>query len=609
VRSLAHREEQMANRKRNSPPEAGITAATTAASSSKRNRSRGNWVLALFALPFAGVGIGSLLLAVLPTLYDWTRMQSWQPVDATLVSAKLHTSRSKNSDTYSVTAHYRFELAGQQVHGSRVAINERSDNIGDFNQQLGARLERALREGKTVQAWVNPSDVSDSVIDRSLRWGLLAFWMVFVMVFGGFGVGMLAYVWHARKKDAVRRSEPEAEPWLARPEWAHNKIRSHKRLEVWVAWGFAAVWNLLALPAAIGGGPKMLRTENYAALGAVSVFVLVGLGLLVWAVRATLDARRYGEVYLQLDPFPGSIGGHFGATMPLKLPYQAGLHFDVTLSCVLHYQTRSAGKSGSESRESVVWQTDGVAQVAPHTEGVELSFRFSVPRGLPQSQEVDTEYHAWRAHIESADPALAFARTFDVPVYATGETSDGLAADAAQHPRVQQMRDAQVDEVSDLTPIPGGVRLYQPYGRLWRQNLIWLGMGGAFLVFGVMAGRMGAPALFPVVFGGVGGAMLLWGFYALCNSLRVQLDRDGLHTERRLLGLILTWNRAPARDIARLVVKESYSSQTGTRHVTFFRVQVELKNGKKIAIADSLRGREAADQLLASIASATGYRR
>lgn len=600
------RQEQMANHGKNHP----LAVDTRAEALDKhRKRSAGTWVLALFALPFAGVGIGSLLLAVLPTLYDWTRMQSWQPVEATLLSAKLHTSRSKNSNTYSVTASYRFQVAGQEVHGKRVAINERSDNIGDFNQELGARLERALRNGQTVQAWVNPSDVSDSVIDRSLRLGLLAFWMVFVLVFGGFGVGMLAYVWHARKKDAARRPETEAEPWLARPEWANNHIRSHKRLEVWVAWGFATVWNLLALPAAIGGGPQMLRTENYAALGAVSLFVLVGLGLLVWAVRATLDARRYGEVYLQLDPFPGSIGGHFGATMSLSVPFQAGLHFDVTLSCVLHYRTRSAGKSGYESRESVVWQTEGVAQVAPHAQGVELSFRFNVPRGLPQSQEVDTEYHAWRVHIESADPALAFARTFDVPVYATGETSDDLAADAAQHPLQQQTRDAQVDEVSDLEPIPGGVRLYLPYGRLLRQNLVWLGMGGALLGFGVMAGRMGAPTLFPVVFGGVGGAMVVWGFYALCNSLRVQLDQDGLQTERRLLGLRLAWHRVPARDIARLAVKESYSTQTGTRHMSFFRVQVDLKNGKKIAIADSLRGREAADQLLESIASATGYRR
>jgi hypothetical protein len=126
---------------------------------------------------------------------------------------------------------------------------------------------------------------------------------------------------------------------------------------------------------------------------------------------------------------------------------------------------------------------------------------------------------------------------------------------------------------------------------------------------GMWAGYSGAPALFPVVFGGVGGAMLLWGFYAVSNSLTVQLDREGLRTERRLLGLMLAWQRVPAKDIARLRIKESYTQQSGHQHTTFFRVQVSLRNGKSVTIADSLRGRPVAEQMLARVAKATGYPR
>ena len=43
----------------------------------------------LFALPFAGVGIGLLAMSVIPTLYDWQRMQSWDEVQARLTHAKL----------------------------------------------------------------------------------------------------------------------------------------------------------------------------------------------------------------------------------------------------------------------------------------------------------------------------------------------------------------------------------------------------------------------------------------------------------------------------------------------------------------------------------------
>lgn len=200
----------------------------------------GRWLLTLFALPFAAVGIGMLLLSVLPTLHDWTRMQSWQPVQATLLSARLNVHSGK-SRSYSVSARYRFEMAGRVVEGQRVAITEGADNIGDFQQRLGTQLEQALARGQTVRAWADPANPSDAVIDRGLRGGLLAFKMVFVLVFGGFGVGLIVFAWHSRPQSASPGGEAQASPWLARREWADNQIRSNKRLEVMVAWGFATI--------------------------------------------------------------------------------------------------------------------------------------------------------------------------------------------------------------------------------------------------------------------------------------------------------------------------------------------------------------------------------
>jgi hypothetical protein len=336
----------------------------------------------------------------------------------------------------------------------------------------------------------------------------------------------------------------------------------------------------------MAGMPRAWRAENYAVVGLLGLFVTVGLGLLVWAVRATLDARRHGEVYLVMDPFPGSIGGHVGATLDLPaVRYRPGLTCAVTLRCAYHYRTRSAGGDNeSESRENVVWQSEGVAQVLPHREGSRVTFRLTVPEGLPESgQPVAQSEHHWYVLLEGTDPSFKFSRRFEVPVYATHAESTSLVHDAASHPQVQAQRDAELDAVSDIEAVQGGVRLYQPYGRLWRQNMLWLVMGGAFFGMGMAAGALGAPMLFPVVFGGVGGAMLVWGFFALSNSLQVQLDRQGLRTERRLLGLMLAWQHVPASDIARLSCKESYTLRSGTQHTTFFRLQVNLRNGKSVA--------------------------
>jgi hypothetical protein len=127
-----------------------------------------------------------------------------------------------------------------------------------------------------------------------------------------------------------------------------------------------------------------------------------------------------------------------------------------------------------------------------------------------------------------------------------------------------------------------------------------------FFGFGMAAKAMQAPVVFLVLFGGVGGAMLLWGFFALCNSLRVQLDGQGLRAERRLLGLMFAWHHVPRNGLRGLQRVLSYTSQSGAEHTEWYRIRVVLQDGKTITVADSLEGKEVADQMLQTLTKATG---
>lgn len=356
------------------------------------------WGTTAFGLLFAAVGLGVLLFGVVPQVYDWARMQRWQPVQATLLSAQLTTSSSRKSTIYGVSASYRYQVAGQSYQGQRVAISGGHDNIGDFQQVLGHTLVSAYRDGRTVTAWVNPSDAHEAVLDRSLRPGLLAFQGVFVLVFGGVGFGVL-YVRSRTRRDALAR-----------------------------------------------------------AAAAQSV----------------------------LQPI-----SHRGARTP--------------------------------SAKAVA---------------------------------------AW----------------------------------------------AEVEAACGLQRTPGGARMVLPAGRAWKQTLIWAGVGAVFLGIVVVFGRE-MPQGLAVIFGTVGGATVLAGFYALANSLTVELDARGVRTERRLCGLMLIHHQAPASDIRRVREAVSHTVQTGARQDTFYRLEVELHSGRKLTIADNLRGRQAAEALLASITAQTGFPR
>lgn len=79
-------------------------------------------LLMLFALPFAGVGLGFLFLSILPSLNEWQAMKSWPAVDAYLLAASLDINRGDDSDTYEALAHYRYDFNGTTYENDRVGI-------------------------------------------------------------------------------------------------------------------------------------------------------------------------------------------------------------------------------------------------------------------------------------------------------------------------------------------------------------------------------------------------------------------------------------------------------------------------------------------------------
>lgn len=562
-----------------------------------------SWATILLGLPFAAVGIGLFCISILPTLYDWSRMSHWEPVSAELLDARLQRQRGEDSITYNVQARYRYIYDGQIYEQDRVAINTASDNIGDFQESLGRRLESLLATKASLEVWVNPERPEEAIIDRSLRLQLMLFKSVFVLVFGGIGIGIIIASWR-KSNDLLEQPDAQQRPWLTHRAWADNKIRSEAKATVWFASIFAVIWNLISFPVAILILPSALADKDYPAL-IVLAFPLVGLGLAYWAIKATLDWRRFGDPVLVLDPFPGAIGGHFGAQLELPMTCTSGSLFKVVLNCLL--VETSVGKD-KETRESLHWQAEGLANVKSFTKTSLLSFYFNLPKQLPASEpEGGKRYYRWRLDIESQQLQPAFARSYIVPVYATAEQSYSLYQDAETHPLLQESREQQIDTVSDIEQVPGGIRLYLPYGRAPGNKLVGLCCGLFFAGFGVLAWAKDAPLFFSLIFGGLGFGIFLYALYSLTNSLHVQLDQQGLKYQRRILGVLVSNVEVPRSQIKKLGYKESYSTTSGSKHETVYRVQVELVSGKTYTLVDSLKGRATADQMLESVSLLTGY--
>ncbi len=561
--------------------------------------------LLLFCLPFAGVGLGFLFLSVIPSLYEWQQMKSWPQVEARLLHADLSTSRGDNSDTYQAIARYSYRYQMMDYTSERVAIMGGSDNIGRFQQNLAAQLKRALRDQRPVPAWVNPDDPADAVLNRDMRWGMLGFKMIFVLIFGGVGIGLMVATLSA-KTGATDHPESAAKPWLGQQEWVSNQITCKAKNNIWFMWAFALFWNLVSLPAT-SAIPAEFASGNKLILIAL-IFPLAGIYLLVLAVKFTLSWYKFGQLVLTLDPYPGSIGGQVGGTLEVPVAYSSQQRFPVSLQCVHSYETGS-GKNRSR-HEKILWHASGLAHTHPSpTSGTLLAICFDVPADLPASEPHSRSYRFWRLDLNADLPGIDLHRQFELPVFATAEKSQTNLPLSCEHPLLNDEHEALIESVANIEQIPGGVAMYFPMLHNWGNNLVGLVCGLFFFGAGLlMRAEADAPGIIVWPFTLMGGGIVFICLKWLFTSLRIQLDHNGLISQRYWLGIAIGRDQIPRAEIAKLQLTAGLRGNGDKGYQELYKIHALTQSGKKILIAMNLQGRATAQTALEAIGSLSGYR-
>ena len=509
---------------------------------------------------------------------------------AGIVAANLETSDSSDSTTYKVTARFSYEYNGRHYSGDRVGIADGgSDNVGNWQRDTWHRLR-----GQThTTLWVNQRDPSESVFDRELRWGLLGFKMIFVVVFGGFGAVVL---WFSNR---TPKPVPSGLPaWQARVEWSDNRIRSSARSALWFAWGFALFWNAISAPIPFIL-PAELAKGNQLAWIAV-IFPLIGLGLLVWAVRQTLNWRRFGTTLLHMDPFPGAVGGDVGGSVELRLAYHSSYQFLVTLTCQ-HAYTRHSRKSRQTVRE-VKWQDEQLAEVHAGMYGTRLHFLFHPPGELPESSEGGDSWNEWTVQISASLPGTDFERSWEIPVFINAGPQK--ARDQIKGHRIESSTQALSEKVVRIRETGTGVEMYYPYLRHPGLALGTLLTGGGFVgfawLFHALADEDGLSILFIGLFALVGGLILAWGLYLLGNSLRVTAGRQGLTTVRGLFGLHIT-RHVDVAEITAIERSIGMQASQGNQSWAYYRIEVHTRDGRRITAGAGIPGASHVDALIQRI--------
>ncbi|HQQ62236.1 MAG TPA: DUF3592 domain-containing protein [Pseudomonadales bacterium] len=562
---------------------------------SKQNRL----VMTLFALPFAGVGIGMLFFLVLPLLRDWYIAQQWVPVEAHVTSAELRSTRGSKSTTYQAVANFSYTWNNMDYTSNRVGLTRGADNIGDYQQEMAAALVSAMQNRTPVTLYINPQHPTQSLYNRELRPVMLGFYSVFVFAFGGVGIGLLWMTW--RNNPDETGITDEEQPWLASKAWSSPELHATGKGSAVAMWCFALLWCAISGPANLVIAREMAK-GNYAVL-VILLFDAVGIGLLISAIRQTLVWKKFGDVVLTLDPHPGSIGGQVGGVIALpaspawKQSLVRGCAFTVELICThIHVQSRNRiniGDSNTTGRNNVqqtaVWQDIRTVQgTAEPAGGARVLFCFDVPENLPAASQASQDYHRWQLKVSAGLDGVDFAREWDIPVFATHKASTLAISEQVS---AQVTTDSSlIDKTIGLKKTGKGLQLHLPAGRAAGSAA---GLAFVASIFGTASAFVGHNTGLSVPFFATGCvsviifAIALW---QLGNALSVEIIDNWMTIRRILFGVQVWQKKLSIKQVKHIGVSKGMSTSSGTQTRVYYRVIITTLQGETFIVSDGIVG-------------------
>lgn len=562
----------------------------------------------LFFGAFAAMGIGFFISGATPMISGWWSAKSWEPVQAELLEYKLTSSNSDDTTTYKATARYQYDYLGQRYVGKRVGFAGGSDNVGSYHQDMNRQLGRVRSGSRPLNIWVNPNEPADAVIDRGMRWGLLAFKSLFLFLFGGIGLGGLYAMYRFRNLGEVRADADPDRPWTKYDDWNSDTILSNAKLGNTAMLIFALIWNLISWPMMFAIIEPVSKGELLPLVALL--FPIVGSYLAWFWYRGHRAYKLTGPMPLKLDPYPASIGGQFGGIITLNSRDLSQLS-DVQKNAKIKVEYVHTYKSGSgdnrKTHHDVVYEQSMVPSVAPADGGLEIRFCFDLGEGHQVSDPpLDSPRKTWKVRlIASANDGMVIEREYDdIPVFATRQKSTIGDAQAyvASSQATAQATDKLVQTVLEVQPDTRGHRLNFPAYKDWSM-LLFAAVGLIFVVIG-----LAVPSLiFNIIFPLIGGPLALAGVHTFARSLDVRVGAEGITSIRSVFGYAFKPKFLPSYSFEKFKKKKSSSSTSGNKTTDYYQVFAHSNDGVKVLVAEALEGLEQADAAIKKLSSLQEY--
>jgi hypothetical protein len=429
--------------------------------------------------------------------------------------------------------------------------------------------------------------------------------MLFGLVFCLAGFGLLAAVWFGVRQQSrkeLRQAENPDSPWLWREDWAQGRCNSKTKSTMISAWVFAVFWNLVSAPL-LYFVPLSTFQKKPAALVAF-IFPVAGIGLLIWAVRETLAWFAFGKTYFEVMAIPAVIGRELRGNIYARFPRPPDHGIRLKLSCIRR-TVSSSGKEESVS-ENILWRGEKMVnpgEFYPSPGGTMIPVSFHIPWDALETDSKDSRNQIlWILEADADVPGVDYKDLFEVPVFRTKDSPSEAEARVFANESVKAERPNAPTVV--VTATSNGLEFYFPAAR---NRGFALGITVFFLFWSgtiVFMIKLGAPFIFPVIFGLFDLLMLSIVLQMWLGTSRVQINSSGARFQSGFL------NRGKWRDVPRSEISTIQSvisaQQGGASGTPYYTIQLLRKDGKKIALGQTIRNKQETEWLVQEMRKALG---
>jgi hypothetical protein len=409
----------------------------------------------------------------------------------------------------------------------------------------------------------------------------------------GVGIGAVSISGFRKyKRQLACQTADLASPWLWREDWAQGRANSSTPSTMLQAWIFAVVWNLISAPI-LYFVPKTIAQKPMAAIGLL--FPIVGIGLLIRAIRETFRRFEFGVTWFEMASCPVVIGREFRGNIHARFPHGADHGIRLKLSCVNRVVTGS-GKTQTVN-ERILWREEknvSSGELCPGPLGSLIPVSFRVPWNALQSDSTNSRSSIlWLLEADADVPGVDYKDIFELPVFRTKETPSSPEADTRTDNPVSA---APIRHSVLVTPTAEGTQFFFPPARntgfamgITAFSMLWSGVL-ALMIF------LHAPAIFPIAFGFFDLLLLIGAVQLWCGTSRVVIDATHVRVQSGLLGGG-KWREFPKSQILDIqaLITAQQGGASGTPYYDIRLLQTEHQN---ITLGRTIKDKDEAEWLV-----------